>query len=121
MAIRTPEFSGQLSGIFAGETVLALHLGLRSKKVLIYWFLGFNPEFGSMSPGIILLLRLIEQAAKDGLEQIDLGAGKERYKQQLRTSTVQLLAGSVECPSILSNYRALKRTLMPDGANPKSQ
>ena len=111
LSIDTPDFAGQLSGLFAGDQIVALHFGLRSRKLLVYWFLGFNPAFAQISPGISLLLRLIEQAGRDGIQQIDLGAGSERYKRQLSTSTTQLFAGSVERRSILRGYRALKHRL----------
>ena len=98
LSIDTPDFAGQLAGLFAGDQIVALHFGLRSRKLLVYWFLGFNPAFAEMSPGITLLLRLIGQAVRDGIQQIDLGAGSERYKQQLATATTQLYAGSVKRP-----------------------
>ena len=115
LAIQTPYFSGKLSALYAGDQLAALHFGISSPQVLIYWFLGFNPAFASHSPGIILLLAMIEQAGHDGIQQIDLGAGTERYKQQLHSRTIPLLTGSVVRPSPLALYRRVKGRLARSG------
>ena len=115
LAIRAPNFSGKLSALYAGDQLAALHFGISSPQVLIYWFLGFNPALASHSPGIILLLRMIEQAGRDGVIQIDLGAGTERYKQQLHSRTIPLLTGSAVRPSPLALYRRVKGRIARTG------
>ena len=112
LSVQTAALSGRLSALYAGDQIAALHFGLVSPDVLVYWFLSFNPAFANYSPGIILLLRLIEQAGHDGIKQIDLGAGTERYKQQLHSRTIPLLAGSVVRPSALALYRRIKGRLV---------
>lgn len=93
---QSDEFSGMLSAIYAGEHLVAGHLGMRSHRVLHGWFPVYNRQFEKYSPGIILWLSLAEQAAKLGIERIDLGEGPEPYKQRLKTGDIVLAQGAVD-------------------------
>jgi CelD/BcsL family acetyltransferase involved in cellulose biosynthesis len=92
-------FAGLLSLLFAGDSVVAAHLGLRSDSVWHYWFPAYDPEFGRYSPGIALLLKMAEHAPSLGLRAIDLGRGDARYKRSLMSGAVPLIEGRVELPS----------------------
>jgi len=87
---------GALSALYAGEELLAVHLGVRNPKTLHIWFPTFNRDFEAYSPGVILILELAKAAAADGVERIDLGKGPERYKQSLKSGSIPLLEGSVD-------------------------
>ena len=101
-------FSGQFSLLYAGERLAAGHFGLANKNEMAYGFLGYDDELARYSPGVILLLRLIETAAARGIGRFDLGTGEQRYKQQLRTHTFQLATGSLMRNSLISWYRQRK-------------
>jgi CelD/BcsL family acetyltransferase involved in cellulose biosynthesis len=88
--------SGVLSALWAGERLAAVHLGMRSPKVLHFWFPTFNSALEQYSPGLIMMLRLAEHAAANGITRIDLGTGEERYKQQLKSGDTPLLVGGVD-------------------------
>ena len=103
------DFSGMLSVLYAGDAVVAAHFGLRSQTVLHWWFPTYDPRFARYSPGLVLLLNLIQQAHSLGLREIDLGKGYERYKGSFANAHVAIAEGSVECPSVLSRLRRIRR------------
>lgn len=94
-ATQSPGFAGMLSTLWAGETLVAAHLGLRSRSLLHWWFPAHDPTHSKLAPGRILLLESIRHAAQAGLSGIDLGAGEEGYKRRFSDAEVALVAGSV--------------------------
>lgn len=107
MEVQSPHFAGVCSTLCAGERLLAVHAGMRSARVLHWWFPAYDASFGRYSPGIILLLRLAEAAAQAGLRAIDLGKGDARYKHSFMTGAADLAEGVVELPSLLLKARGL--------------
>ena len=93
----------------AGGQVVAVHAGMRSRRVLHWWFPTFDQTFAKYSPGIILLLRMAEALAAAGVRTIDLGKGDSQYKRSLMTGTLELREGYVELPSLLVSARQLRR------------
>lgn len=106
---RSAGFSGVCSVLRVGDRIVAAHLGMRCREVLHYWFPAYDSEFAKFSTGIILLLRMAETLAGDGVRTIDLGKGDAQYKQRLMTGAVELREGAVELPSFLSSARQLQR------------
>ena len=106
---REPQFAGLLSVLRAGPRVLALHLGMRSAKVLHYWFPAYDREYAQYSPGVILLAELARTAPSLGVETIDLGKGDADYKRRFATGAIPLLEGRVERPSLLAIWRTARR------------
>jgi len=90
-----PRFAGMLSALFVGDRVIAAHMGMRSKRVLHYWFPAYDREFARYSPGLILLLKLAEAGAAMGVERVDLGKGEALYKRRLASGSTPLAEGSV--------------------------
>lgn len=109
--MQTEGFAGVCSVLRAGDRIVAIHFGMRSARVLHYWFPAYDPEFAKFSPGIILLLRMAEALASVGVRIIDLGAGMSQYKQRLMNSEVALLKGAVELPSLLATARQIQRSI----------
>ena len=101
-AIQTADFAGVCSALRVDGRIVAVHMGMRSRSVLHYWFPAYDPEFAKFSTGIILLLRMAEAAAGAGLRTIDLGKGEAPYKQRLMTGAFELAEGAVELPSLLA-------------------
>ena len=57
---------------------------------------GWNPEFGKVSPGWVLLVKMIQWAIENGLEEVDLMRGDEEYKYRFGAQdreVVQVLIG----------------------------
>lgn len=94
-ATQAPGFAGMLSTLWAGETLVAAHLGMRSRSLLHWWFPAHDPAQAKLAPGRILLLEAIRHAAQSGLSGIDLGAGEESYKRRFADAEVALVAGTV--------------------------
>ncbi|MFK4100569.1 GNAT family N-acetyltransferase [Streptomyces sp. NPDC019531] len=95
MRTRSATCTGTLSTLYAGDRPVAMHFGLRSERVLQYWFPAYDPEAARFSPGILLLLGMAQAAAAQGIEYLDLGKGDERYKQEMKTGDLPLGEGCV--------------------------
>jgi CelD/BcsL family acetyltransferase involved in cellulose biosynthesis len=59
-------FQGVMSALYAGDELLAAHLGMASERVLHFWLPAYNRAYGRFSPGSILLLELARAAAATG-------------------------------------------------------
>ncbi|MEW2356193.1 GNAT family N-acetyltransferase [Spirillospora sp. NPDC029432] len=89
-------FAGVLSMLYADGVPVAGHFGLRSDHTLVTWFPVYDPEFAKFSPGLILHLHMAEEAAALGVRHIDMGpAVGWRYKQELRTHSIEVAEGVV--------------------------
>ena len=92
-------FAGMLSTLYAGDELIAAHMGMRSGTVWHWWFPSYNDRFSAYSPGLILLLEMIKDAPERGLEIIDLGKDDSLYKSQFSNASISLIEGCVELPS----------------------
>jgi len=90
-----PGCEGALSTLHFGDTLVAAHFGIRSQRVLHWWFPVYDPSFATFAPGWILLRELTLAAPGLGLERIDLGRGDDEYKRRARTGHVEVAAGVV--------------------------
>ncbi len=84
---QSKKFSGVLSCLSIDRHPIALHLGILNQNVLTSWFPTYDPAFAAYSPGRILLLKIIEESARRGIQRIDFGQGDERYKKGLCTGS----------------------------------
>lgn len=91
-----PGFMGMLTALYAGDHLVAAHLGMCSATVWHWWLPAYAPEFGEYSPGSVLLAGTIEHAPVLGVSKIDLGTGPDPYKARVANSAVDVVAGSVE-------------------------
>jgi CelD/BcsL family acetyltransferase involved in cellulose biosynthesis len=90
-----PEFAGMLSVLRAGGQPIAAHFGMRSGNVWHYWFPTYDPRFQRYSPGILLLLEMMAEAPKLGINMIDFGRGDNDYKFRISNRRVPLIEGTV--------------------------
>ena len=88
-------FGGLLSVLYAGETPVAAHFGLRSGQVLAHWYPAYDTSFSRQSPGLIQHLRMAEETAALGIRLIDMGKGAGRYKLTLRSHDLFVAEGVV--------------------------
>jgi CelD/BcsL family acetyltransferase involved in cellulose biosynthesis len=100
---RGESFAGVLSLLYAGDRLIAGHMGMRSRRAWHYWFPSYDVEAARYSPGLMLLLKMAEHAPTVGTPVIDLGSGMSPYKERLMTSASLLASGRLERPS----WRAL--------------
>jgi CelD/BcsL family acetyltransferase involved in cellulose biosynthesis len=96
LAIDGPEFAGVLSALYAGDELIAAHLGLRSRGTFHIWFPAFDIRHEAYSPGSILLYELFRANADAGIRRIDFGKGPERYKSSWMTGSETLAEGFVD-------------------------
>ncbi|WP_066937066.1 GNAT family N-acetyltransferase [Microtetraspora fusca] len=84
---RAPGCTGLLTMLYAGDTPIAGHIGLRSGPLLAGWFPAYDAEFSKYSPGLVQHLLMAKAASQDGITQMDWSVSKgDDYKQNLRTS-----------------------------------
>jgi CelD/BcsL family acetyltransferase involved in cellulose biosynthesis len=88
-------FGGLLSLLYAGDTLVAAHFGLRAGPVLAAWFPAYDTHFGSQSPGLISHVRMSEEAATVGVHLINFGKGAEPYKETLKNRYLFVAEGMV--------------------------
>lgn len=105
---RAGAFSGVLSVLYAGDSIAAVHLGMRSENVLHWWFPGYNRDFARYSPGSLLLVEIMRQCSQHGIGLIDLGKGDDPYKDRFKTSEIRVAEGSVMRPSLVASVRRLR-------------
>jgi CelD/BcsL family acetyltransferase involved in cellulose biosynthesis len=110
-ATQSESFAGLLSLLYAGERLVAGHLGMRSRTVWHYWFPAYDRDFAKYSPGLLLLLKMAQYAQSLGLRTIDLGTGISLYKKRLMNASIPVAEGSVEQPAWLRLRRQARRRL----------
>jgi CelD/BcsL family acetyltransferase involved in cellulose biosynthesis len=103
------DFSGMFSVLFAGPHFVAGHFALRSGSLLHSWFPAYNPLLSTYSPGLLLLIKLIEAAPELGINKIDFGKGMFEWKQRFMNTSREVASGNVELPSIVTFRRAARR------------
>ncbi len=96
LKLRDPEFRGALSGLWAGERLLAIHMGMMARGILHWWFPAYDRNFANYSPGRLMLAKLTEEAPAHGLLRIDLGKGDDAYKLKAMTGATMVAEGYIE-------------------------
>jgi CelD/BcsL family acetyltransferase involved in cellulose biosynthesis len=97
---RQPGFAGALTVLYAGDSIAAVHFGMRSSLTWHWWFPTYAPGLSKYSPGAILLLEMIKAAPGMGIRWIDLGKGAQTYKDRIANDVVPLLEGVALRPSL---------------------
>ena len=92
----TEAFSGMLSALYAGDHLVAVHLGMRSYGVIESWVPAYNPNYAKYSPGLILNLELAKSAAESGVTRINLGRGYNQTKRSLMSGAIPVALGTVD-------------------------
>ncbi|GAA3441537.1 hypothetical protein Pve01_23730 [Planomonospora venezuelensis] len=109
-AERSPHFAGVLTMVYAGDTPVAGHFGLRTADTLVGWFPAYDTEFARYSPGIVHHLLMAEHAAGAGLRQVDMGKGGREYKGWLKSGDLFVAEGRVSRPSPTAAVHWMGRT-----------
>jgi CelD/BcsL family acetyltransferase involved in cellulose biosynthesis len=105
-------FGGLLSLLYAGQTVVSAHFGLRAGRVLAAWFTAYDTRFSRQSPGMIQFVRMAEEAATVDVNLINLGKGSDRYKQILKSHDLFVAEGMVARGALLGTaHRARSKAV----------
>jgi CelD/BcsL family acetyltransferase involved in cellulose biosynthesis len=89
------ELTGLLSTLRAADELVAAHFGLLGHDRIAWWFPAYDTKFAAYSPGLILLLDLVADAATRGVPLIDLGRGEHHYKLRVATGAHEVAEGTV--------------------------
>lgn len=109
MDVSDAGFSAPLTVLYAGDSLVAAHFGLRSRSTLAWWFPAYDPAFAAYSPGLVLCLDLARVMSDEkNLTLLDLGKGDEHYKDRLSNARVHLLNGSVAQSRALQAMRTVR-------------
>lgn len=103
-------FGGMLSVLWAGDTLAAIHMGMRAGPVFHWWFPAYNRAIAQYSPGLILLVSLLNEAEEVGIRRVDLGKGDEIYKRRFMTGSEMVAVGSIESSRITHMIRKVRST-----------
>jgi CelD/BcsL family acetyltransferase involved in cellulose biosynthesis len=101
------DFSGVMATLRLGGRLAAAEFGLRSHGVLHGWIAGYDPVFASVSPGLILQERLLEEASRTGVRHAVLGVGETHYKLHYTSWMWPLDSGVLASAGITGRARAL--------------
>jgi CelD/BcsL family acetyltransferase involved in cellulose biosynthesis len=102
LATRTPDVSGLLSVLYAGDQPVAAQFGMRTESLLVGWITGYETSLGKYSPGLIHLMQMTEELADVGIRVIDMGGGaKNYYKETLKSDDNFVAQGIVTDRSVL--------------------
>ncbi len=104
------DFAGLLSALYAGDTLIAVHFGVRSRAVWHWWFPTYNPDLPSRyAPGMLMLQHMARSAPSLGARIIDLGKGEADYKEKFRIGKFTVATGSVDAPTLGNLPRIVRR------------
>jgi CelD/BcsL family acetyltransferase involved in cellulose biosynthesis len=107
---------GVLSVLFAGERAVAAHLGLQGPHGLAGWLPSYDRDLSRFSPGMIMILGLVEEAAGRGVSRIDMGSGQFDYKFRLATGSYPVAGGAIWASRAEEAARSLyRRFVMKEG------
>ena len=99
-----------VSVLWAGDRLVAGHLGLIEHGQLHYWFPVYDPDLSAYSPGTALYVQLLAAASDHGIVSIDMGYGDQPYKRKQTTATSTLWKGRITDSTIDRWQARLNRT-----------
>lgn len=103
--------SGLVSSLEIGGELAAIHVGMRSERVLHYWFPVYDPAFAVYGPGLALLMEIAETLSHEGLSEIHLGPGEYSFKAELASWQFPVLTGFAAAPSLAGVARGLAESV----------
>lgn len=106
--LQSESFAGIFSVLKFDDQVAAMHMGMRSRTIWHWWFPRHDRALEKHTPGILLLIKMMESCAALGLRRIDLGSGDEEFKQRLRSGGTPVAGGRVEVPSVAVHLLRLR-------------
>lgn len=101
----------QMSGLFAGDRLLAVHVGALWQGRFYYWMPAHDPTANHYSPGTLLLEALLHRSFTSGDQQFDFLIGGESYKWNYATD-VRLIGPVGEAPWLTRAWRPLRSWLL---------
>lgn len=88
-------FSGLVSTLSCGEELIAAHFGLRAGPVLCWWQTTYSVDYRQYAPGLALILYVLREGGREGLNVIDMGRGPQPYKLVFANDQFELCEGAI--------------------------
>ncbi len=101
----TPNFGGMLSALYAGDQLVAAHVGMRCGSTLHYWYPVYDTKYRKYSPGTQLFLEIVDHSSELGIQRIDFGYGADPYKDKLTNQKFLVARGCIDFNKIRSSYK----------------
>ena len=98
------------STLRGGGALLAVHVGMEWAGRLYWWIPSYDPAYAAVSPGRVLLERLLAESAARGHREFDFLLGDEGYKWQFATHT-RVIGPLGTAPSGVRAARLAKATI----------
>jgi CelD/BcsL family acetyltransferase involved in cellulose biosynthesis len=70
----------RLHALRLDDRIIAVMYALHARARAYCYLCGFDPEFGTLSPGTLILGHSISQAVREGAREVDFLRGQERFK-----------------------------------------
>jgi len=86
--------------LHVGGTLAAAHLALATPRRLHAWIIGYDASFGRYSPGNVLMMDVVQWAADQGYDSLDLGPGDVPFKRRFANRITEVGSGFVARPSL---------------------
>ncbi|MCH8491119.1 MAG: GNAT family N-acetyltransferase [Oceanicaulis sp.] len=93
-------FRGLVASLYLGDELAAVEMGMAAGGVYHSWIPAYDPRFASVSPGLLLLHGILEQAQALGIERVDLGRGEQAYKAYYTDYETPLSTGRALRPGV---------------------
>jgi CelD/BcsL family acetyltransferase involved in cellulose biosynthesis len=108
---QAPLCKGVLATLHAGKDWVASLLALTCADTFHVWFPAYNPQFGRFGPGHMLLFKIFEHGADQGLRWFDFGQGDATYKARYRGDVYKLWKGAIRRCSIFGYSERVLQSL----------
>lgn len=99
-SVRDSDFRGLMINLYAGDTLVGGHFGIRQGATYHPWLASMNPEHAAWSPGQIFFLRAIAAMPALGLDRYDLGPGHDHYKRSYALKSITIGEGAATASGI---------------------
>jgi len=105
--------------LYIGDRPVAFWIGILYKGSFVSEYMGYDPEFRRFSPGMVLIMRVIEGFCKrangDRVRELDFGLGHAEYKESLSSKHWLEAAVYIFSPTLkgltLKSMRAMTRVI----------
>jgi CelD/BcsL family acetyltransferase involved in cellulose biosynthesis len=84
--------AARLNALWLADRMIAGHISLHWRDTVTSYRIAFDHEYRALSPGIVLLSRIIDQAIAAGSSTLDFGFGEDDYKQRWTGETTEVKA-----------------------------
>ncbi len=86
--------------LHVGGTLAAAHLALATSRRLHAWIIGYDTSYGRYSPGNVLMMEVVQWAADQGYDSLDLGPGDVLFKRRFANRISEVGSGFLARPSL---------------------